>query len=897
MSLLSDISYEDIFNSPLTLSDVPRKTRGLYSSIIIELAQCIIGKKNEEAEEAWKAFFLLPRLIFALPRGGKKVSRQVYINLTLFRTGGWEALLARRIHHMGEPHVGGSNVKRAEALARAGYMSGAARALSDGAHCNTADPAVYDELVKLHPGAARQCPKPQLDPAGVIPEKEFLKVLSSLRPRRAPDAAGWRGEYFKRLNLIAKEHVFKLAQHILQNPKLLPEKLQPYLFGARLVAIPKPHGGVRPIAIGVILRKLISSAFASIISPQLPEFFTPYQFGVGVPGGAENVVHGLRLANALKEGSVVAEVDFVNAFNSVERFAIAEQVTRLFPQLKTWFELCYGKPSYLLVQNQKPIISQRGVQQGDPLGPFLFALALHPILERIAEDGKVCVMAYLDDVYICGNPDDVVQAMKSLIGMAHNIGLICNKQKCWATRILTVDGQRIPHTKYPKLLGAPLDPNEELPVTTVPEDLMKKISEMGDLQIALHLLRYVHNSKFTQSFRLSSGQATQDLAKAMMITTRKTLSSMLGCDKIPDASWQQALLPMGSGLGLTDLELSAPYMAHASILEASSRLSSMNTGLFKEFMYEEGWEKIRGSPVYALRKAAIEATSSIKGFDMNSAKLQNFFATHIIEPKMRNDFLSNHLIPDTNKAIVSSTFYSPIAKQFLRVIPSGNDLSLSTREMKIALHLLLGIELEMKKQCGCKPSDPSKPLTMYHALSCKKHAGLILRHDMVKDTLVDLCKSARLSCEVEPRQAFAGDKKGPDLLIRFACNGHDAAYDLTIHSPVRDNDSIKRTINNEQSFLETASTTKIHKYRSKCAEEGILFFPIVLSSFGGILEESYYEVIEPIIDKVKDDYFVPPNWAAVDSKTYWLQRIAIALWAGNVRKVARFLKNEPLRAF
>jgi len=382
-----------------------------------------------------------------------------------------------------------------------------------------------------------------------------------------------------------------------------------------------------------------------------------------------------------------------------------------------------------------------------------------------------------------------------------------------------------------------------------------------------------------------------------MITTRKTLSTMLGRKEIPDPSWQQALLPMGPGLGLTDLELSAPYMAHASILEASSRLSSMNSGLFMEFMYEEGWEKIRGSPVYALRMAAIEAANSIKGFDMSSAKLQNFFASHVIEPKMLSDFLHNGAIPDTYKAIVSSTSNSPISKQFLRVIPSNSDLSLSTREMKIALHLLLGIELEMKKQCGCKPSDPSKPLTMYHALSCKKHAGLILRHDLVKDTLVDLCKSARLSCEVEPRQALAGDKKRPDLLIRFASNGQDAAYDLTIHSPVRDSNSIRRTIDNEQSFLETASTTKINKYRSKCAEQGILFSPIVLSSFGGILEESYSDVIEPIIEKIKGDYFIPPNWAATDTKTYWLQRIAIALWAGNVRKVARFLKNEPIRMF
>ena len=100
---------------------------------------------------------------------------------------------------------------------------------------------------------------------------------------------------------------------------------------------------------------------------------------------------------------------------------------------------------------------------------------------------------------------------------------------------------------------------------------MSRLSEMNDLQIDLHLLRYIHNTRFTYSFQFSSGQASKELAQAMMKATRKTLAAMLECDEISDASWQQALQPKGPGLGLTDLETLAPYMVYASILEASEQ--------------------------------------------------------------------------------------------------------------------------------------------------------------------------------------------------------------------------------------------------------------------------------------------------------------------------------------
>jgi hypothetical protein len=55
--------------------------------------------------------------------------------------------------------------------------------------------------------------------------------------------------------------------------------------------------------------------------------------------------------------------------------------------------------------------------------------------------------------------------------------------------------------------------------------------------------------------------------------------------------------------------------------------------------------------------------------------------------------------------------------------------------MRISLSLLLGVKLEMiadRRDCDLK-NGPVPLGTVFHALSCIKHRGLIDRHDWVKD--------------------------------------------------------------------------------------------------------------------------------------------------------------------
>ncbi|GJR24240.1 hypothetical protein Tco_0972767 [Tanacetum coccineum] len=152
-----------------------------------------------------------------------------------------------------------------------------------------------------------------------------------------------------------------------------PTMLGEYIANAPLTLLVKPGGGIRPIAVGTIWRRLVSKVSATMIGHSLDGYLVGLQFGVGVPGGGEAILHTV---NHLVEdrgddvGLSMLLVDFQNEFNLVE--------------------FCYSSLAKLYY-GEHSLWSCQGVQQGDPL---LLSLVLHPlickVLELITEDGPRC---------------------------------------------------------------------------------------------------------------------------------------------------------------------------------------------------------------------------------------------------------------------------------------------------------------------------------------------------------------------------------------------------------------------------------------------------------------------------------------------------------------------------
>ena len=141
----------------------------------------------------------------------------------------------------------------------------------------------------------------------------------------------------------------------------------------------------------------------------------PHQLGVAVPGGVEAIVHSSRFFCASNlfstDSTLFLKIDFANAFNTVRRDNLLRVVQAELPILYHYLFSCYSKPSSLFF-NGSLIQSAEGVQQGDPLGPLCFSLAIQGLVSELASELNVW---YLDDGALAGRPDQVRTDFETII--------------------------------------------------------------------------------------------------------------------------------------------------------------------------------------------------------------------------------------------------------------------------------------------------------------------------------------------------------------------------------------------------------------------------------------------------------------------------------------------------
>ena len=169
---------------------------------------------------------------------------------------------------------------------------------------------------------------------------------------------------------------------------------------------------------------------------RIQELLQDHQFAAGRPGGAEQLslllsaLHADQRHRRLHPGAAPEEpllllnIDIANAFNTVSRRYVLEALVRqdfqgLLPLVMAKYE---GETEITLPGSSEAIaaiLSREGVQQGDSLAMFLFALVLVDVVSALRQSRSVARRALLsvffaDDGFLVGPPSVVLSALELL---------------------------------------------------------------------------------------------------------------------------------------------------------------------------------------------------------------------------------------------------------------------------------------------------------------------------------------------------------------------------------------------------------------------------------------------------------------------------------------------------
>ena len=349
---------------------------------------------------------------------------------------------------------------------------------------------------------------------------------------------------------------------------------------ARLIAIQKPAKpgkppGIRPIAIGTIIRRAVATIVLKIAAAEVAGFLLPQQVSLALAAGTEILIHGFRdvlKVHGIDPDKVLLRVDAKNAFNSIKRAAFLRLVILHAPSAAQLVHALYGAQPFLAVGGHL-LRSAEGTQQGDPLGGLLLCLVIQPLVMRIDDACRLDFNGwYADDGNIFGDISQVAEAYRILVdeGPAHNFFLVKDKTSLWSPSMdvarlkesfecdMDADDDGRPDDGV-VLVGSPVGYDAFVAEHVAGkaekvDDVLNLVRPLDDAQIALPLHRACLSVVlFNYIFRTTP--PAQTLAPALLLDAQQTrwLDKLLpALPPLSSAAVAQSRLPLrAQGLGLT----------------------------------------------------------------------------------------------------------------------------------------------------------------------------------------------------------------------------------------------------------------------------------------------------------------------------------------------------------
>ena len=766
---LDSIVLHEEFATPFQpLRDVPRfQAPGVRRAFVFALRAPLhpAPQAGITSERAWKLFLLVPRMLLGRPDQSGATGRATLLQrVTDFEAGRWTPLLrparpsAQQRPPTSSPQPDRTR-ERACAQVRRGQLSRARQSLTSAPLA----PGNAETLRQLtdparRPPAPRQ---PLSDEMASFQPAEPVRLTpaalgEALRTAKRGTAAGLSGAAIEHYRLLLEDgdalDMLSQAATQLANADV-PESVLRALALSRLTALAKPAGGVRGIATGDTLRRLVSRTLARQFADVFDRATRPYQFALQARAGTDCLAAMLRAATELDADATVVSLDGRCAYDTVSRAAFLSKLREVAPSLVPYVRAWYGGISTYVwwdADGQRhDVLQGEGCEQGDALAPALFALAQHDALHE-AQGGLQAgefLAAFLDDLYLVTTPpraraalDDVTRIVEARAGVSANLG---------KTRVYRAAGGPPPpgiEELGPGVWCGTADPaNHGFVALGVPigstafvqrrleerlqgeQTLLQELQQLPDLQCAWLLLLYCASPRAQHALRTVPPSESNLYAAAHDEAIWRTLQHLLAEPDAEGEGWDAArslaFLPTvlgGLGLCCAERVRTAAYWAawadalpvmrqrrpdaaarcarELSAADAAAAPSLRAAAAAGAALEEEGWTErpdwsnlLEGAPppAPALDEPA-ETGDWLRGWQRPAARILN---TSYCERLLSG-------LPADARALLRSQS-GAYAGEWLRAIPADAGSMLAPPEMLIALRRRLRLPLPLAAaRCG-----------------------------------------------------------------------------------------------------------------------------------------------------------------------------------------------------
>jgi len=584
----------------------------------------------------------------------------------------------------------------------------------------------------------------------------------------------------------------------------------------------------------------------------------------------------------------------------VSRAHMLEAVRVHVPDMYAWVLWCYENDS-ILAYGDYTIFSREGVQQGDPLGPLLFALVIHSILRKIKmEIPRLDVnLWYLDDGSIAGKSEDVFSALRILQTDGPERGLVINPTKCelichssslaaantFRQRIRSELSMYIPDSKcffqgnY-FLLGSPIG-SPEFCAQYVEDSCLAPamrslhmVKKLKDPQVAFALLRRC--AGFGQLvFAIRTVPPSAHLAAVCAKLDDDMLSTVLSFIGTVDPSCypqiRRTTRTGGFGFRASQAHMEAAYVS--SVLACSeldfwkpSRAEGFNASVFEIAC------KLKSSSTDVLGQAISQKALS-----------------EAIDAKTLATELSDASPWDTRRLLSQS---APHAADWLLVTPNMDmNQSFIPKEFVSLARWWLGQSV-YDSESECPACGQISDREGYHALTCPCWGGRIHRHHALANECVRFLQSAHHNPSRE--KTLDGTTRPADVFLPHWHLGKPLALDFAVTHPQQPQSFTIAGELTTGSWAATYADTHKSQFHTPCEAAGVSFQPMVVETFG-----AWDPAARKTLEEMADKYAVHQSVPATLASTIIFQRLNVTLMRMNarmllVRRPVGFDAESPL---